>query len=336
MINRKPAKIAMASVAIIVAIGVLFGSLLIYGRMSSMSAMRLEHPDRTIGPLPLSLTGAVELLPGMPFRIDTGSSVNTISHKYINMLKSKGFDVDSSTVLSYVTTGYGAMHCIATKRYRVTLPVYSYDISRRDSNIVSLIDTTNLMNRIDGVDFVLTPIEREIPRLGRPFLRRFVMEYTHDLRALKFHTSVPDGYEPLTELNEHFTIFRDPPIYMTMDINGRTNDYFFNTAMPRVGVLMPPSLAPMPDGVKVFRDTIPSVYGRIPVTIDYSIWVRLDDRGGNNVGYYSDYGSEDYALNPFNFFTQDAVIDLTGKCVYLHPFSERSRRMRSNDAFTKN
>lgn len=327
-------KIVKISAAIILAIGVVFASALYYGRKSAMSALHIQHPEIALGPLPLSMTQIGEIAPGLNFRIDTGSSANTISQEYLQKLKAKGFDVDSSFVLTYVKTAIGGRR-ITTKRYRVSLPVYAYDIEIDGGKVVSRIDTTNLINRLENVDFVPTSSATEIPRLGRPFLRRFFMEYDHDIRAVRFHTSMPEDYEEMQGMSTEFTIFSEPAYFLTLKVDGSEHDYFLNSSMPRAGILKPMAHAPEPDGKNVYKDFIPSIFGRISAIIDYGAWVEWNDRGGNNVCYYSDYGARPYALNPFNFLTQDAVFDFADSRCYLRQYSEPYRRLRSNDAFAR-
>lgn len=327
-------KILKISLSLTAAAVVAVVAALLYGRFSFMSELRVENHDNAIGPLPMSLLNLGMLGPDMPFRIDMGSSVNTISHDYLAKLKRRGCKVDSMPMLMYVRTAVGG-HRLTTRRYRVSLPVYSYDIDVVGGKIVSSIDTTNVINGLENVDFVLTMSADEVPRLGRPFFRKFLMEYDHDIRAVRFHTEMPEGYEEIKGLSTDFSVLSDPAIYLTLRINGEEHDFFLNSSMPRAGILMPAKEAPAIDNRNVYADCIQSVYGSYPAVIDYDVWVEWNDRAGRNVGYYSDYGVHPYALNPFNFLTQDAVFDFANAKVYLRPYSDRDRRLRVNDAFAQ-
>lgn len=323
-------KAIIATLAAILLLILIFLGALLYGRLSSMSALKIEHPEIALGPLPISKTYVGEILPGMPFRIDTGSSVNTISHAYIDRLKKMGYQVDSSRVLTLVYTAIGGRR-LATKRYRVSLPVFSYNFKKSGDQIISSIDTLNRINMVEGMDFVLVGHENEIPRFGRPFLNKFAVELDYKLKALRFHPSVPKGYQEMDDIHTNFALFYEPSMFIEMLVKGQPRRYFMNSSMPRVVLLEPAGTAPQVNSVSTFNDTIKSVYGNIPAVIDYNTWVEWADRAGNSVAYYADYGHEPFAINPFNFLTQDAVFDFRNGKIYLRPYSPKARHLRDND-----
>lgn len=330
-------KALIITILVVVAIGVALVSAFVYARYTSMSEMHLDRPGAVLGPLPMTRLQSVTVAPGLNFRIDTGSSVNTISYGYLKRLKELGMDVDSSTVLTYVRSAVGHKR-IATKRYRVTLPVYAYSIPTDGRGMVkdnaSGVDTTNLLNRLHGVDFVLVGRDGELPRFGIPILSSFYLEYDHKLRSLRFHPKLPENYVEVQCMRPEHTIITHPRSFFKAIVNGHKHDFMVNTSMPRAGLLFPMhDLDEEPDGKNVFADTIHSVYGDFPSVIDYHSWVSWGDRGGNNVSYFADYGVYPYAVNLFNFLTQDAVFDFKNSRFYVHPYATKRRRTRTNDAF---
>lgn len=320
---------------VLLAVAILLGSAFLYGRFSAMSDMRVERPDIALGPLPLTQGNYGEVYPGLIFRIDIGASANTISQKYIDRLKADGIPVDSSYVLTYMRT-HALGPRITTKRYRVSLPVFAYDIAVDSAgHVTSRIDTTNRINTVYNVDFVPTADERDMPRFGRPFIAKFFMEFDFNIRAVRFHASLPAGYEPIDGLKREFALFYDPGLFLNIKVEGKPMSFFVNTAMPRIGLLKPANQAPKVNNRTIYSDSVHSIYGEFPAVIDYDTWVEWNDRAGNSACYYSDYGHREYAVNPFNFLTQDAVFNIAKPQVYLRPYTKKFRHMRSNDQYVK-
>ncbi len=321
--------IFIVSAVLILLVGAIF-----YGRMSSMSQMRLERPAQTLGPLPLTKTGVATIAPEMPFRMDLGSSVNTINDEYLRRLESLGLEVDSSTVLTYVVTALGKRR-LATKRYRVSLPVYVYAFNYDSTGITHQLDTLNRVNTLHGVDFVKVSHPSEMPRFGMPFFKKFLVEFDHNLKALRFYNQMPEDYEEMGGMKKENTFLSEPRSFLTLNVDNDEHDFFINSSMPRAGLLFPKDEAPYVDNIKTFSDTIPSVYGDIPVVINYDAWIEWGERAGKNVSYFADYGKECYSVNPFNFLTQDALFDFGNSKVYLHPYSGKYKKLRDNDEFRK-
>lgn len=319
---------------VVAAVLILMIGAMVYGRLSSMSAMHVEERAQTLGPLPMNKTGASMIAPNMPFRIDFGSSVNTINDEYLRRLEKMGMQVDSSRVLTYVITSLGKRR-LATKRYRVSLPVYVYSFDSDSTGITYQLDTLNRVNTIHCVDFVKVGQPSEMPRLGMPFFKKFLVEYDHDLKALRFHSEMPEDYEEMGGMSKEKAFLSEPRAYLLLGVDNDEHEFFINSSMPRAGLLFPKAEAPYVDNIKTYSDTIPSVYGDIPVVINYDSWVEWGDRAGKNVSYFADYGGVPYAVNPFNFLTQDALFDFKNSKVYLHPYSGKYKRLRSNDEFRK-
>lgn len=327
---KKPLVIILSVVAGVI---VLIFSLLIYGRFSMMSEMRLEHPEIPIGPLPLSPDNLVVVAPGMPFRIDTGSSVNTISTEYLARLRKLGFEVDSSRVLMLVHNALDEYR-VVTKRYRVTLPVYNYDINMSaDGKVLSRVDSTNIINKVHCVDFVPVSHPNEIPRMGRPMLAKFKVEYDYRLRSLLFHRGIPAQYYEFCDIKTGPSLLSSPERYIYMTVNGRTRSFYMNSSMPYVAVKMPYSEHPEVNGHSIYNDSISSVYGKFKAVIDCETWLEWGNRAGNTISSYVDYGGYPYAVNMFNFLTQNAVIDLENNKVYLWDYSPKNHQARESDAF---
>ena len=326
-------KILLYTFAVLLVCAVVFGCMVVYSHKSAQSNLTLEQETDNLGVMPLSIDNIVEFAPGLRFRIDTGSSSNTISPEYLKMLKDMGCRVDSSFRPKIIKSAIGEKR-ITTRRYTVDLPVNKYRVITDSTGVrtASDLDPEERVNTVLNVDFVpAKPGEK--PRLGLQFIRKFYMEFLIDLHAIRFWRKMPDNYKEIGQMYAKTSPLWEGKRFMDMSINGQKHSFFINTSMPRVSILMPEDMAGDVDGETVFNDTIPSVLGDRPGVIDYKVWVEWGNRGGNNVAFFSSYGSEPFAVNPFFFLKQNAVFDFENNRVYIPPVSARIQRTRSNDIF---
>lgn len=320
---------------VVLAVALVVAGMIVYGRLSSMNSMRLEKPDQIVGPIYMDNLTVIHITPDIPYRIDMGSSVNTINKEYLQKLKAMGCEVDSQHVLTLVDTALGKKR-LSSKRYRVSLPIFLNTFTFDSAGVHGHVDTLNRINTIHGVDFVEVGHPSEMPRLGIPFFKKFYLECDYKIRALRFHDKMPANYEEVSGvMGLENSIFSEPKAFLNMNVNGESHNFYLNSSMPRAGILMPKQMAPAVDGKSVFNDTIHSVYGNFPVVINYDTWVDMGTRAGKNVSYYLEYGPSAYALNPFNFLTQNAVFDFKNGKFYLRPRAKRVMRVRDNDEFRR-
>lgn len=329
-------KIAIYTAIVLVLLVVAFGGLTVYSRSTAQGGMKVDVPVDNLGVMPLSLDNTVELAPGLRFRIDTGTSSNTISPEYIELLRKYGCEVDSSVNIKLTRTSLGKYR-VDTKRYTVQLPVHSSTIvsDSTGKRLSAQVDPDNRINTLSNVDFIPTS-KGEMPRIGMQVLKRFYVEFMFKEHAIRLWNEMPEEYEEVGGLSHDKNLFWEGKRYLTLSVNGNEQRFFINTSMPRVSLLLPLEKATQIDRETVFRDTVPSIFGPLPGVIDYKVWVDWGKRGGNGVGFYTNYGRDDYAVNPFFFLSQDAVFDFGSDRVFLHPVSQRVIRNRSNDVFASN
>lgn len=284
-------KILLYTFAVLLVCAVVFGCMVVYSHKSAQSNLTLEQETDNLGVMPLSIDNIVEFAPGLRFRIDTGSSSNTISPEYLKMLKDMGCRVDSSFRPKIIKSAIGEKR-ITTRRYTVDLPVNKYRVITDSTGVrtASDLDPEERVNTVLNVDFV--PAKPGKPRLGLQFIRKFYMEFLIDLHAIRFWRKMPDNYKEIGQMYAETSPLWEGKRFMDMSINGQKHSFFINTSMPRVSILMPEDMAGDVDGETVFNDTIPSVLGDRPGVIDYKVWVEWGNRGGNNVAFFSSYGSE--------------------------------------------
>ncbi|MCM1484212.1 MAG: hypothetical protein NC043_07735 [Muribaculaceae bacterium] len=329
----KKKKLLSIATAAVLGILVLFGIAVIYSQYMAQSNISVEKDEPNLGLMPLTLDNVVEIAPGLRFRIDTGSSSCTISREYLDLLKKRGYKVDSILQPRLNRMAIGS-HRFTNRRYTVELPVHASEVVtdstgvRTDARILP----DSIINTLHEVDFVLAG-PTEMPRLGIKFLKRFKMEFLYDIHAIRLWRVMPDDYEYLADMRRERTLFWDGRRFVKLKVNGVQSEFFVNTSMPRVSLLLPEGMAADVDGVTVFSDSIPSLFGGRPCIIDYKVWSEWGNRAGNNVGFYAKYGEEPFAINPFFFLKQNAVFDFTDNKVYLQPRSARIRSSRENDVF---
>ncbi len=316
--------------------GLSFGGWLLYGKYTSMSELSIENPEMPIGPLPLTLDNKGYLTPDMPFRIDFGASCNTITPEYLERMKARGMVVDSMIVPTIAYTVITGSR-LTMKRYRASLPVYNYEIKIDSAGIISSkVDTTNIVNWVNNIDFVLTSDGPDYPRLGLPFIKKFKVEFDYSIHSVIFHRQIPKSdYVGVADLQKGWSLFKESPYYLSLTVNRKAEKYYLNSAMPRVGIVMPSSLAPAVDNEHVFADTINSISGDYPAIIAYNGWVELGDRAGERAVAFSDYGTQSHGVNPFLFHSQDAIYDLENQKLYMRRTAVYEPTRRDTDLFVR-
>lgn len=296
---------------------ILFCAILCYGFVMSRTSqndLSSDTPDGIVGTMSLSGPPFVaEIVPGLVFKIDTGSDLSTITEEGLAKLESMGYTPRKMIYPVLGRDGIGDIQVSAT-RYQVDLP-FHYTSAPSDST-----DIETIINVIHNVDFA--PSKNGISVLGIDFLQKFKLEYQYQNQALNLYFKLPSGYTPCVDLRYSKSLttglWLGKRYYVPISIESDEDEYFIDTGLQRVGIKLPLSetrrtLRPL------ISDTVVSARGRFPAMLDHSAMLSCGERGGTYLAYYYDNDEEDYAMNPFNLFTQDVLIDFVDLKLYLRP-----------------
>ncbi len=321
-------------VVILALCALMVGARLIFG---SQRSIELTYPDKTLGILPVkNENGSVEVAPGLAFRIDTGASVSTITAAGLQRLKELRCDVDSSFYPTLGKDGAGLRH-FTTKRYTVTIPIYRHELKVDSLGRSSYVmDSTSVVNEIMHVNFI--PAYQGQPSvLGIDILEKFIIEYRNSPRTISLHTEVPDGYQTISSLNVRRSladfIFNDHRYYIPLSVDQSDNMYMVDTDMDHVALRLP--VRDKRFSKRRFEtDTVMTPSGPVEGEVDMNAWVECGNRAGSAAAFFYDDADDEYAVNPFNFFMQDATLDFRGGKVYLRPHVKLPKRSVSRDRNT--
>lgn len=309
-------------IAIIAALLIAIGTVWALFSIETQRAMCLKYPDKPIGMLKFSRNGyTVELAPGLDFQINTARAMSTISQKQLQLLKDMGCAVDSTVAISIGRNHKGNLR-VTFKRYTVSLPI-SVPANSADSCSLAGDDISGagMDNVIYNVDFApLADADEDRPTLAIDFLEKFLVEYRHSDNGIVLHTSLPEGFSYVGELemtDELIDYLRiSNRYYMNMTVNhSESRDFFIDTAMDGAGMKLPAENAP---AFKMTVDSVMTPMGVVGALVDRDVHVEFGERGVNSSAYYFDDGVEDFAINPFNFFKWTGLIDFPGRKVYIH------------------
>ena len=310
----------------IVALVVLTGVTVVLCNHASQSELYIEpEGEKTVGPLPIiSEKNDVVLAPGLRFRIDSGSSFSTISRKQLQLLDSMGYAVDSMYTLS-MGLGYRSQFRVVTKRYRVTLPVYSYDFGTPDSTGIYPEPVMNVEKgpvcKFVNVDFAMVlNNEHAVPLLGIDFLEKFVLQMSYYPHTVTFRTEVPEGFDYVGEMIRANT-FKDfvwvgSRYYLDMTVNHVDDRYLVDTGLERAPIKAPTYMRPRHRNKDRHDGTVTSVGNNYTAVVDGNVWVEFGNRAVGSATYYYEDEDEAFAINPLNFFRWEAVLDFTNCKVY--------------------
>lgn len=307
----------MKSKTTITLIVVLLCAILCYGFVlsrTSQNDISSDNPDGIVGTMSLSGSPFVaEIAPGLMFKIDTGSDLSTITAEALATLEKMGYHPRKEIYPVLGRDGVGDIQLSVT-RYKIDLP-FHHKADENDSAA-----SGEIINVIRNVDFV--PSKNGFSVLGIDFLQKFKVEYQYHNQSLNLYFNLPSGYVPCVNLKYSkalaTSIWLGKRYYMPISIESDEDEYFIDTGLQRVGIKLPyrearRTLRPL------YADTVVSARGQFPAIVDHSAILSCGDRGGSYTAYYYDNDEEDFAMNPFNLFTQDVLIDFIDLKLYLKP-----------------
>lgn len=311
-------KVVLVLVLLIMLCGALYAFVCLQTSQDYIYADRADGRicDMPVGNTPLFVT----VMPGLQFKLDTGSDMSLLSAKDMALLDSLGYSVREVFGISTGRNGLGKI-MFETKRYRVDLPTYRYDTVTDSLGIVTSSQVPSSLNVLHNVDFVLAPDDMSV--LGIDFLEKFKVEYRFMASMISLYLDVPDGYEqsiPMfytrTPIN---ALWLGKRYYLSANVMNRNYKFFIDSGIQRADFKLPFSERIYSKN-KLYSDTVVSFSGRFPAFIDNASWVTIGNRSGRRRVYYYDNDEEIFALNPFNAINQDLVIDFSGLSIMLRPY----------------
>jgi hypothetical protein len=313
MSDKTKKKVIWTIVAIVVAIAAAISFLL--GTRTSQTNLSAERPAGKLGELAISeMPQFFTIRPGLTFKIDTGSDASFITEEDLKTLDSLGFKATKSFYPLMSRDGIGDTR-FTTERYTVSLPLYTWT-SERDS-LGNLQQSCNYdsFNILHNVDFQKS--ETGFSTLGIDFLEKFKIIYLNRKKLLAIYFEDPMGFEVCAQMHTKLSIsqYFSPGMryYVDIAVDNDTNEYFLDTGVQRAFVKRPKNEhADYPD--KSHNDSVESLRGKYPAIKD-SAWVKIGNREGETIVYFYDNDEEKYALNPFNMFDLDIMLDFPNKQV---------------------
>jgi len=284
-----------------------------------------------VGGLPLM----VSLMPGLDFRIDTGSDMSFISERHLSMLDSMGYKVDK--VLGFTagrdTHGDITFH---TTRYIVDIPVYRYEMYIDGSGKSSTRMIPSSLNVLRNVEFVLSPDDMSV--FGIDFLEKFKVEYRYRYGVVSLYFDRPEGYESSIPLmcsrSLSMLLWLSERYYLDAHVLHREYRFFIDTGLQRVNIKLPMDESCYSNN-NMYSDTIVTLRGAYPALVDNSSWVSLGNRSGSRMVYYYDTDEEPCAMNPLNLFEQDVLMDFSGREILMRPYFNIPQKKSGYQALKK-
>ncbi|MDE6265255.1 MAG: hypothetical protein K2M11_08960 [Paramuribaculum sp.] len=293
--------------------------------LSSQSNIRVEKSEGALCYLPiLSTPPEVELVPGIRFKLDTGSDLSTITEEDLARLDSLGFYAEESFYPVIGRDGNGSIN-IKTKRYTVSLPLLKYEIRTDSLGNRYGVGKWKDANIIHNVEFAPSLTGKSV--LGIDFLQKFRVEYLFNDRAIALYLDEPDGYVTCTDIIASKAPLSIPMLgkryFVDFKVDGHAESFFLDTGIRAARIKMPAGEAINSRG-RLADDTIVSAIGEFPAKVSDNAIVSIGERTGLGKVYYYDSKEEPYAFNPFNLFLQDALIDFPNRVLKLRPVYKRS------------
>ncbi|MDE5744961.1 MAG: hypothetical protein K2H84_04790 [Paramuribaculum sp.] len=303
----------------------------LYSGVCMLSSQDDMHPDTDKAKLCyipiLSTPGEIELIPGLRFRVDTGSDLSTITESDLALLDSLGFSVKKKWYPVVGRDG-GGKYNFNLRRYTVDLPLIKYDI-KTDSlgkkyGVGRLKDATVLRN----VDFA--PSTSGISVLGIDFLEKFKLEYDFTNRAIALYQADPDtAYLTCAELYTSKSPLQMPMLgkryLLDLKAAGYEGRFFIDSGIKDARVKMPASQVEMVHKADIVNDTVVTALGSFAAKVYNRAVVSIGDRVGLGNVYFYDSREEDFAINPFNLFLQNVLIDFPERKVKLFPIYQKNK-----------
>ncbi len=319
-------KIAIFVISLLLLAGVLF-ALAVF--RDAQSSLKTSRTDTCVGMLRIVEKSPliVELENGVRFKFDTGSDLTTITDDDLAKLDSLGY-VNGQSIYWNIGRDGADQFSFEKKSYLVNLPmsIYYYETDSVGKPVeIAQRRETALMK-----DVAFAPSKTGFSVLGIDFLKKFVVEYCPEQNYIALHTKLPEGYEQLAPIRNPYNIFKYPwsssRYFLDFAVDGNYNSYYIDTGLQMAHVKLPASDVKLckrhleSDQLRSFRDTVDAL-------VDYDAWVTCGTRAGTHAAYYCDNQEEKYAVNLFNVFNQDVVIDFPGEQVCLLPAKRFSHRV---------
>lgn len=304
---------------------------LLYLGVCMLSSQDDIRPDRTSGRLCylpiLNSPGEVELIPGLRFKIDTGSDLSTITMSDLELLDSLGFKVHKKMYPVVGRDGAGKIN-LAFTRYTVDLPLINYEIEVDSAGKKYGVGSLKNANLLHNVDFVVS--ESGMSVLGIDFLEKFKLEYDFTDRAIALYLNEPDtAYVTCAELYASKAPLKMPMLgkrySLDMKVAGYEGRFFIDSGIRDARVKMPADQANIVHSSELTDDTVESALGKFPAKVYGKALVSIGDRVGLGNVYFYDSMEEDYAISPFNLFLQNVLIDFPEKKVKLFPLYRKDK-----------
>ncbi|MDE5689067.1 MAG: hypothetical protein K2I18_10670 [Paramuribaculum sp.] len=312
-------RIIIASALLIIVFGAAYASLTM---LTSQKSMKPDHSGGLIGIMPLrNDLLEVEVVPGLRFKLDTGSDMSTITCEDLHLLDSLGFTATKSFYPVIGRDGNGDLH-LETDRYTVALPMMNYKFTTDTAGVKTAYCSRNDVNILHNVDFTLSRTGQSV--LGIDFLEKFQVEYQHLNRAIALHDKQPDNYQKCSDITYSRSIahglWLGKRYYMTLDVNvnGVVDNFFLDTGLRTGNLKLPKKMASNTPG-KLRTDTVYSARGIYPALSADNVLVGIGDRIGRATVIYYNNDEEDKAFNPIRMINQDFLLDFAEGVLYLHP-----------------
>ena len=306
-------------IAIFVIVALCAG-LVAYSRMNAQYP-RLEAigDDAPVAVFPMT-KGNILVADSVMMKVDTGSVVSLLSEKDAELLRKAGATVEEEWFPS-VAVDINDKMFFATHRYRVNLPVVEHELVADSLGDVRYVATGKPLGEIGGMIFLPAP-EGQMSVIGTDVLERFFVEVRYDHGALALHSEMPEGYQKLCKLLSPTYLYSmigcGDRYYVNIETESVPNQYFIDSGIDMVHLKLPSA-----DTITVKSRLQKGVYhssrGEVDARYCNSGWVKVGNRAGSHRIYFATDGSEDYALNPLEFFEQDLVIDFANHNLYLRP-----------------
>lgn len=264
--------------------------------------------------------GNIQIAGSVLIKVDTGSCVSILSEKDAERLRNAGVTVEEEWFPS-VAVDVNEKMFFATRRYRVNLPVMEHALMPDSAGDFRYVATGKPLGEITGIVFLPAPVGQESV-MGTDVLERFFVEVRYDHGALALHSEMPEGYQKLCKLVSPTFLYSmigcGDRYYVNIETESVPNQYFIDSGIDKVHLRLPAA-----DTVTVKSRLERGVYrssrGEVDARFCNSGWVKVGNRAGTHRIYFATDGSEDYALNPLEFFEQDLVLDFANHNLYLRP-----------------
>lgn len=310
-------KITLIIAAAVIVIAVAYTAV---AMLSSQNNLCADRHSGLLGVLPLRGNPLeVEVIPGLRFKIDTGSDISTITPEHLALLDSLGFSHSESFYPVVGRDGNGNI-IFESKRYTVSIPLLKYEFIEDSAGCRAATGSWSSANILSGVDFTLSKTGQSV--LGIDFLQRFKIEYQYNNRAIALYFEAPAGYDKCVDLKPSFSIFTSlwlgKRYFSEFSVNGVYKPFFLDTGIRNARIKLPSSdIGRRADKLK--RDTVTSALGIFPALVDDRADIEMGNRFVNGIAYYYESLEEPYAFNPLNLFLQDVLIDFENGTLSLRP-----------------